>query len=74
MLNDVCKMMQLSPSTFDEVKGESDSLAGLILEVAGEIPNEHEVITVGDFDFSIEEVKKNRIERVKVSIKMRSAE
>jgi putative hemolysin len=74
MLNDVCKLMQLSPSTFDEVKGESDSLAGLILEVAGEIPNEHEVITVGDFDFTIEEVKKNRIERVKVSIKMRSAE
>lgn len=74
MLNDVCKLMQLSPSTFDEVKGESDSLAGLILEVAGEIPNENEVITVGDFDFTIEEVKKNRIELVKVSIKMRSSE
>jgi putative hemolysin len=74
MLNDVCKLMQLSPSTFDEVKGESDSLAGLILEVAGEIPNENEVITVGDFDFTVEEVKKNRIERVKVTIKMRSSE
>lgn len=71
MLNDVCKLMQLSPVTFDEVKGEGDSLAGLILEVAGTIPAKHEVINVGDFDFTIEEVKKNRIERVKVTIKIK---
>ncbi len=68
MLNDVCKMMQLSPATFDEVKGESDSLAGLILEVAGEIPEQGKVITVGDFNFTIEGVQKNRIEKVKVTI------
>jgi len=73
MLNDVCKMMQLSPSTFDKVKGESDSLAGLILEIAGEIPAQHSVITYHDFDFTIEEVMKNRIERVKVTIKPGSA-
>ncbi|MCU0333516.1 MAG: gliding motility-associated protein GldE [Chitinophagaceae bacterium] len=35
MLNDVCRIMNLAPDTFDEVKGESDSLAGLLLEVAG---------------------------------------
>ena len=71
MLNDVCKMMHLSPATFDEVKGESDSLAGLILEVAGEIPSEGSVITVGDFNFTIEQVQKNRIKQVKVTIIMR---
>jgi putative hemolysin len=74
MLNDVCKMMHINPATFDDVKGESDSLAGLILEVAGEIPGHGSVISVGDFDFTIEEVQKNRIEKVKVSIKMRSSE
>ena len=74
MLNDVCKLMHLSPATFDEVKGESDSLAGLILEVAGEIPEHGTVITVGDFNFTIEQVQKNRIERVKVTIIMRPAE
>jgi gliding motility-associated protein GldE len=74
MLNDVCKMMHLSPSTFDQVKGESDSLAGLILEIAGEIPDRHAVITYADFDFTIEEVMKNRIERVKVTIKSGSVE
>jgi gliding motility-associated protein GldE len=73
MLNDVCKMMQLSPDTFDEVKGESDSLAGLILEVAGEIPVEGQVINLGDFDFTIESLQKNRIEKVKVTIRDRFA-
>ncbi len=72
MLNDVCKFMSLSPDTFDEVKGESDSLAGLILEVSGEIPEEGAVITVGDFAFTIEELQKNRIERVKITIENRS--
>lgn len=69
MLNDVCKMMSISPDTFDELKGESDSLAGLILEVAGEIPAAGSSINMGDFDFVIEEVQKNRIERVRVTIK-----
>lgn len=73
MLNDVCKMMQLSPDTFDEVKGESDSLAGLILEVSGEIPQEGQVINLGDFDFTIEAIQKNRIEKVKVTIREKSA-
>ncbi len=38
MLNDVCKTMNLPADTFDKVKGESDSLAGLILELSGDIP------------------------------------
>lgn len=68
MLNDVCRIMQLSPDTFDEVKGESDSLAGLVLEVSGEIPQQNAIITVGDFDFTILEVNKNRIQKIKVTI------
>jgi len=69
MLNDVCRIMQLSPDTFDEVKGESDSLAGLVLEVSGEIPQQNTIITVGDFDFTILEVNKNRIQKIKVTIR-----
>ena len=69
MINDVCKMMSLSQDTFDQVKGESDSLAGLVLEAAGEIPKQNDVIVVGDFHFEILEVEKNRIRKVKVTIK-----
>lgn len=69
MINDVCKMMNLSLDTFDKVRGESDSLAGLILEQAGEIPKQNDIVTVGDFEFTTLEIEKNRIGKVKVSIK-----
>ncbi len=73
MLNDVCKMMDISLDTFDEVKGESDSLAGLILEQAGEIPKANDVVKIGDFEFLIQEVDLNRIRKVKVSVKRQLA-
>ena len=69
MLNDVCREMNLQTDTFDDVKGESDSLAGLLLELAGEIPAVNQVIQTGDFDFTVMEIEKNRINKVKVTIK-----
>lgn len=73
MLNDVCKMMHLPSDTFKYLKGESDSLAGLILEVAGEIPIQNQIIECEDFDFTVLEVTKNRIIKVKVTVKPNSA-
>lgn len=75
MINDVCKAMHLSIDTFDTVRGESDSLAGLVLEIAGEFPQVNENVTVGDFTFIPLEISKNRIDKVKVIIQQnRSAE
>jgi putative hemolysin len=51
------------------IKGESDSLAGLVLELAGEIPLAGKVLMSGDFEFGVLEVEKNRIQRVKVTIR-----
>jgi putative hemolysin len=69
MMNDVCKAMDLNVDTFDAVKGESDSLAGLVLEIAGEIPTALQVVPCGDFEFTVLEVVKNRIQKIKVTIK-----
>lgn len=69
MIYDACSIMNLPADTFDQVKGESDSLAGLILELAGEIPKAGDVVPVGDFEFTILEVDRNRIKKVKVTIK-----
>lgn len=69
MIHDVCKVMELPMETFDEVRGESESLAGLVLELAGEIPAVNEVITSGDFEFTILEVEKNRLQKIKITIK-----
>lgn len=69
MLYDLCRTMSLPIDTFDAVKGESDSLAGLVLEIAGEFPAVNETITSGDFDFTVLEIEKNRIKAVKIFIK-----
>ena len=69
MINDVCKAMELPVDTFDVVRGEADSLAGLVLEIAGEIPKQLQVVECGDFEFTVLELVKHRIEKVKVTIK-----
>jgi gliding motility-associated protein GldE len=69
MIHDMCRIMKLPMDTFDKIRGESESLAGLILEVAGEFPTEDWVIPCGDFEFGIMKVENNRIMLVKVTIK-----
>ncbi|MEI8073386.1 MAG: gliding motility-associated protein GldE [Bacteroidota bacterium] len=69
MLNDVCRIMDLQADIFDQVKGESDSLAGLVLELAGEIPQASQIVQSGDFQFTVLEVEKYRINKVKITIK-----
>lgn len=71
MINDVCRLMGLPADTFEVVRGDSDSLAGLVLEIAGEFPQVNEEIISGDFVFIPLEINKNRIEKVKVIIKLR---
>ncbi|HEU4902094.1 MAG TPA: gliding motility-associated protein GldE [Flavisolibacter sp.] len=68
MLPDLCRAMRLPIDTFDSVKGESESLGGLILELAGEFPQANETITSGDFEFTVLETEKNRIKSVKIFI------
>ncbi|MGN6399055.1 MAG: gliding motility-associated protein GldE [Flavisolibacter sp.] len=68
MLYDLCRAMSLQIDTFDAVKGESDSLAGLVLEIAGEFPSINETVTSGDFNFTVLEIEKNRIKTVKIFI------
>jgi CBS domain containing-hemolysin-like protein len=66
MLYDLCRSMRLPIDTFDPVKGESDSLAGLVLEIAGEFPPINETVKSGDFEFTVLESEKNRIKTVKI--------
>jgi putative hemolysin len=69
MINDVCKIMGLLVDTFDNARGESDSLAGLVLEIAGEIPQKGRIVGWEGFDFAVLEVEKNRIQKIKITIK-----
>lgn len=69
MIHEMCRIMKLPMNTFDKVRGESESLAGLILEVAGEFPTVDWVIPCGDFEFGIMQAENNRIQLVKVTVK-----
>lgn len=68
LLPDLCRALSLPIDTFDEVKGESDSLAGLLLERVGALPAKDQIIIVGDFEFKVLALEQNRIQRVQVSI------
>ncbi len=73
MLHDMCRAMRLPLDTFDKVSGESDSLGGLVLEIAGEFPDINETVVTGDFQFTVLEINKNRINSVKVAINKKNA-
>lgn len=68
MINDVCKALKLPTDTFDEVRGESDSLAGLVLEIAGEFPQVNEEVISGNYTFIPLEIHKNRLDKIKITI------
>ena len=69
LLNDLIKFTEIQEDSFDEIRGDSDSLAGIILEISGIIPQKGDIIEYKNFVFTIESASKSRIKRVKMEIK-----
>ena len=67
-LNHFYKITGLDSDPFEDKKGESDSLAGFILEQEGKIPKRNQVIVFNEISFKIEAADNRRIKRVKVSL------
>lgn len=68
LLNDVARIIEEETEVFDKVKGSSDSLAGLILELVGSIPKKNAEYIYDRFSFKILAVNKRRIEKIKITI------
>ncbi len=68
LINDFCKLLDIDIDYFDKIKGDSDSLAGLILENFGFFPVKNQVISLKSFLFKIKEIDKRRIINIKVTI------
>ncbi len=68
LIYDFCKVLEIDIDLFDEVIGDADSLAGLILEINGRMPEENEIIKHNPFEFNVLSVTNNRIEKVKITI------
>jgi len=68
LLNDVCRIIGENTSYFDSVRGEADSLGGLILEIIGTIPSSEKEIMIGNLTLKVVSVTKRRIEKVSLII------
>jgi len=66
-INDMCRVLGIDDRIFDEAKGESESLAGLILELAGKMPSTGETFSLGEFVFRVEAADKRRIKKIKIT-------
>lgn len=73
-LNDVYRVLQIDGEAFEDVKGEADTLAGLILELEERIPTKNEKIQFKNLSFTIEAADNRRIKRVKVTIEPNEVE
>jgi putative hemolysin len=68
-INDMCKLMNININQFETLKGESETIAGLVLEISGKIPATEELININGFDFKVLQKSNNRINKVQVTIK-----
>lgn len=68
MINEACKIMKMPNKIFDAIRGDSETIAGLVLELAGKFPDVGQELTAQDFTFTILEAAQNRILKVKISI------
>lgn len=68
LINDVCRVIGLPSDEFENVRGESDSLAGLVLEISGKFVSVNDVVSYQQYDFTVLAVEKMRITRVKLTI------
>jgi len=68
LLNDFFKVFNIEEDEFDSIKGEADTLAGLILELKGEMPRKNETFNCGGFIFTVKSVDQRRIKQIQVTV------
>ena len=68
-LKDFYKIIKLEdPSLFEDNKGEAETLAGFLLEISGDFPQQNEIINFGNYNFKVEAVDDRRIKQIKLTI------
>lgn len=66
LLTDFYRIMKLDDDFFDDIEGDADTLAGLLLELKGEFPALRERLTYRNFTFEVMEMDERRIVSIKV--------
>ena len=68
-LKDFYKITNADEAAFETAKGEAETLAGFLLEIAGNFPKKGQTLTFENYNFSIEMLDKRRITQIKTNIK-----
>lgn len=68
LLSDFCKILKIDDDEFEDVAGDADTLAGLLLELKGDFLSLHEKIDYDNYTFEVMGVERRRISRVKVTV------
>ena len=68
LLSDFFKILDLDDDTFEDVEGDADSLAGLLLEIKGDFPELHERLDYKNYTFEVTELDGHRISKIKIII------
>lgn len=66
LLSDFCKILNLDAELFEDVQGDADTLAGLMLELKGDFPVAHEILEFKNLKFEMVEMDEHRISKIKV--------
>jgi putative hemolysin len=69
LLNDVFRVLKIEQTVFENLRGDADSIGGLVLESTGIIPKKDTEVTLNGVIFKVVAVNKRRIEQVKVTLK-----
>ena len=69
---DFCKVLKVNDEIFYEVEGDFDSIAGLFLELYGNIPKKGTRLTHHNFVFTVESLDNRRIKKLKIEIENES--
>ena len=68
LLTDFCRILNVDDEEFEEVEGDADTLAGLLLEIKGDFPSIHEKIDYKNYTFEVMNVEERRISKIKVTV------
>ncbi len=68
LLNDVCRIMGEKTSYFDDIKGNADSVGGLIIELMGMIPKPEKEIQIKELQLKVISSNSRRIEKVNIKV------
>lgn len=67
-LNDMYRVLNIDGEEFEAEKGESETMAGFVLELFGKIPKKNEKLRFNGYHISIEAADKRRVKRIKLTL------